>query len=42
MERSADVQVDSRGRVVIPASVRKQLGIHGQSADVKLTVEVIE
>lgn len=39
--RKTDVQMDERGRIVIPSGVRKQLGIDGQSADVRVTIEVL-
>lgn len=40
--RQCDVQIDHRGRVTIPASVREQLGIDDSSADVRLTLEVLD
>lgn len=34
--------MDEQGRIYIPKSVRKQLGVNGDSADLRLTIEVIE
>jgi len=42
VERQTDVQIDSNGRVVIPKNIRKQLGIDGESATVRVSVEVLE
>lgn len=41
-ERQTDVHMDDRGRVYIPANIRKQLGINEEEADLRLTIEVIE
>lgn len=40
-EASATVQVDKNGRMYLPASTRKALGIHGESADLDLDVRVL-
>lgn len=40
--RQTDVQMDARGRVYIPSSIRKQLDINGEEADLRLTIEVID
>jgi len=37
----ATVQMDQNGRVFIPASTRKALDIHGESADLDLDVTVL-
>jgi len=42
MARQVDCQVDKRGRMTLPKTVREQLGINGQSADLRLSVEVLE
>jgi len=42
MARQTDVQVDERGRLVIPKGIRQQLGIDGEHADVRLRIEVID
>ena len=42
MARQTDVQIDDRGRITIPKGVRKQLGIEKTSADVRVSVEVLE
>jgi len=39
---SATVQVDKNGRMYLPASTRKALGIHGEAADLDLDVVVLE
>ena len=39
---SATVQVDENGRMYLPASTRKALDIHGESADLDLDVFVID
>jgi len=41
-EASATVQVDEQGRMYLPASTRKALGIHGDEADLDLTVRVLD
>ena len=41
-QASATVQVDENGRMYLPASTRKALGIHGEYADLDLDVRVIE
>jgi AbrB family looped-hinge helix DNA binding protein len=41
-ELTATVDMDSRGRVVIPKPVRKSLGIDGDSATLEIDVEVVE
>jgi len=38
-EATTTVQMDKRGRVVIPQPVRDKLGIDGQNATVELTVK---
>ena len=38
---TATVQIDKNGRMYLPASTRKALGIHKQHADLNLTVEVL-
>lgn len=40
--RQADVRMDERGRVVIPANIRQQLDVNGQAADVRLLVTVLD
>lgn len=42
MGRQTDVQIDERGRIVIPKSIRRQLGIDGESADVRVSLEVLD
>ena len=42
MARQADCQVDERGRMTIPKTVREQLDINGTSADLSVTFEVLE
>ena len=42
MARQTDCQVDERGRLTLPKTVREQLGISGTSADVRVSVEVLE
>jgi len=39
---TATVQVDKNGRMHLPAATRKALDIHGDNADLNLTVEVLE
>lgn len=39
---SATVQVDENGRMYLPASTRKALGIHGESASLDLDVKLLE
>lgn len=41
-QASATVQVDSEGRMYLPAQTRKALDIHGESATLDLDVAVIE
>jgi len=38
---SATVQIDQNGRMYLPASTRKALGIKGESADLDLDVTVL-
>ena len=40
-QASATVQIDKNGRMYLPASTRKALGIHGESADLDLDVRVL-
>jgi bifunctional DNA-binding transcriptional regulator/antitoxin component of YhaV-PrlF toxin-antitoxin module len=40
--RQVDARMDERGRVVIPAPIRRQLDVNGQAADVRLLVEVLD
>lgn len=42
MARQTDVQIDERGRMTIPKSIRQQLGIEDTSADVRVTIEVLD
>jgi len=42
MARQTDVQIDDRGRMTIPKTIREQLGIKDTSADVSVTIEVLE
>jgi bifunctional DNA-binding transcriptional regulator/antitoxin component of YhaV-PrlF toxin-antitoxin module len=40
--RQADLPMDEQGRVYIPKSIRKQLGVNGESADLRLKIQVID
>jgi len=42
MARQTDVQVDERGRMTIPKGIREQLGIEDTSADVRVSIEVLD
>jgi len=42
MARQVDCQIDKRGRMTIPKTVREQLGITDTSADVRVNIELIE
>jgi len=42
MARQTDVQIDERGRMTIPKGIRKQLGIEDMSADVRVSIEVLD
>jgi AbrB family looped-hinge helix DNA binding protein len=41
-ERTTTVQMDKRGRVVIPKAVRQSLGIDGGTATVELDVREVQ
>lgn len=42
VERTTTVQMDDRGRLVIPKAVRESLGVEDQSATVEIDVSVVE
>jgi bifunctional DNA-binding transcriptional regulator/antitoxin component of YhaV-PrlF toxin-antitoxin module len=42
MERQTDTYIDENGQVYIPASIRKQLNIHKERADVRISLEVLD
>jgi bifunctional DNA-binding transcriptional regulator/antitoxin component of YhaV-PrlF toxin-antitoxin module len=39
---TATVQMDERGRVVVPKAARKKMGIDGQAATIEIEVRVDE
>lgn len=42
MSEVATAKIDERGRLVVPKATREALGIHGESAIVRLEIEVRE
>jgi len=42
MGETTVTQIDKRGRLVVPAAVRRALNVDGESADVRVSVEVLE
>jgi len=42
MGETTITQVDERGRCVVPAAVRRALDIDNTSADIRITIEVVE
>jgi len=42
MKRQTDTYIDENGQVYIPASIRKQLDIHKERADVRVSLEVLD
>lgn len=42
MGETTVTQIDERGRLVVPAAVRRALGVDDTSADVRITIEVVE
>lgn len=40
-ELTTVVQMDARGRIVVPKAMRKHLGVEGDSATVKVTVHEV-
>jgi bifunctional DNA-binding transcriptional regulator/antitoxin component of YhaV-PrlF toxin-antitoxin module len=39
---TATLQMDRKGRITIPKSTRRALNVDGESADVRVSVEVLE
>jgi len=42
MGETTVTQIDERGRLVVPAAVRRALNVDDTSADVRIEIEVIE
>ena len=42
MQRKTDTYIDENGKVYIPATIRKQLGIHNENASVRIEIEVLD